>query len=77
MIAAIAVFTPGVILLASSFLLIGRYRGGGAGPARGRPGQATPGTCQDPEAARTQISQDGSFLLSVKAASSISACPPP
>ena len=39
MTAAIAAITPGVILLASSFLLIGRYRGGGAGPAAADPGR--------------------------------------
>ena len=53
--AAIAGIGPGVLLLVSSFLLIRRYRGGGPGAAHGRPGQAAPGTDQDPEAARTFI----------------------
>ena len=52
-IAAIAGIGPGVLLLASSFLLIRRYRGGGTAAARGRPGQAAPGTGHDPQTART------------------------
>jgi hypothetical protein len=51
-IAAIAAITPGLLLLAASFLLIGRYRGAAAGAARGRPGQAAPGTRQDPKTAQ-------------------------
>lgn len=52
-IAAIAGIGPGVLLLASSYLLIRRYRGGEPSAARSRPGQAAPGTGQDPQAART------------------------
>ena len=51
-IAGIAAITPGVILLASSFLLIGRYRGGGTGAAGGGPGHAPPGAARDPKTAR-------------------------